>query len=134
LEDARLAVSTAENSLPNKDLSIVFDLDETLVFDDSMFREKNEKLVVPTKFNYQGREYNCDWNVIPGVYEMLQYVKIGNGKQIAFFSAGVKERNEALVPVILKNAFPNDHERILFYQNPRFSLVITRKTWKRTFN
>jgi hypothetical protein len=114
----RLAISTAENSLPNKDLSIVFDLDEPLVFDDCIFHEKNENLNVPLTF--EGKQIICDSHVIPGVYEMLQYVKVGKKQQIAFFSAGVKERNEALVPLLLKNAFPIDHEWIVS-ESPIFS-------------
>jgi hypothetical protein len=82
--------------------------------------KRDEKLVVPIKFEYIGGQISCDSYVIPGVYEMLQYVKIGKGQQMAFFSAGVKERNEALVPLLLKNAFPDDHERILS-ESPIFS-------------
>jgi hypothetical protein len=51
---------------------------------------------------------------------MLQYLKDRKDTQIAFFSGGPYERNIALVPILLQNAFPNDHERILA-ESPIFS-------------
>jgi hypothetical protein len=102
-----------ENAPENNGLSIMFDIDDTLVYEHMIGRKQNESLIVPTKFEHDGEVVIEDFHVIPGVYELLQYLKNGKETQIAFFSGGVKGRNEVLVSILLQKAFPDDHERIL---------------------
>jgi hypothetical protein len=90
-----------EDGPENNGLSIVFDIDDTLVYEHLIGRKQNENLIVSTKFEHEGDELIVDFHVIPGVYELLQYLKNGKEIQLAFFSGGVKERNEALVSILL---------------------------------
>jgi hypothetical protein len=61
------------------------------------------------------------YTLLPGILELRQYLilekKLYFSEDLAFFSHGIDERNQALIPIILERAFPDSHREILRNSN-----------------
>jgi hypothetical protein len=72
-----------------------------------------ESIDIPLKFRTGSnleKEETQDWDLIPGILELLQYMTRDRNIRIAFFSSARAVRNEALIPIIIEKAFPTNHE------------------------
>jgi hypothetical protein len=88
---------------------LVFDIDDTLVTSlssDSLVAS-NERLIELTFMEEEtgGTEKKHNYEFIPGVFELLQYVVLHRQLPIAFFSNAYASRNKSLIPVILERIF-----------------------------
>jgi hypothetical protein len=96
---------------------IVLDIDGTLVSENAYSLARNDFIDPSLKdyanFTYENEKYNLIHFQLPGTIEFLQYLILQKLKPIAFFSSGIKERNEALVSALLEKAFPKQHKELL---------------------
>ncbi|HSX26364.1 MAG TPA: hypothetical protein VLE89_05085 [Chlamydiales bacterium] len=52
--------------------------------------------------------------IFPGVIELLTRLYRTENVRVSFFSSGIRQRNELLIPQLLQKALPETHERIRF--------------------
>jgi hypothetical protein len=94
--------------LEKHSLLLVFDIDDTLVTE-----SYQEPADIQLKFKLSENSNELTLNILPGMIELLQYVLQEQKLRIAFFSSAPAIRNEVLIPIILRKAFPHHHEEML---------------------
>jgi hypothetical protein len=88
---------------------IVFDIDDTLVK-----RIKSDSLDGGTfELRLSSESSSHCYILLPGILELLQYLILEKTLSVAFFSQGIEERNQTLIPIILERAFPDSYREIL---------------------
>lgn len=94
---------------------IVFDIDNTLIkIIEEPYEDTGEFLRIYVDLRQYGGPNGPMYHwILPGTPQLLRYVIVEKQLPVAFFSYGPRERNEAIVPVILQRVFPDSYQTIL---------------------